>query len=147
MQGFNTSTSSHSLFHTSPPAPSPHIDAFIFPQSELSASSSSEIFRMPILPTNSSTTHAEAMDESVIKPEIHTISADSTHISKPSAMHEVTDGHGAGFEGFDLSGKVAVIGEKVTEVGEGARKEVGVVKELWEGLLDDVLGKKKMGGA
>jgi len=62
-------------------------------------------------------------------------------------MHEVTDGHGAGFEGFDLSGKVAVIGEKVTEVGEGARKEVGVVKELWEGLLDDVLGKKKMGGA
>jgi hypothetical protein len=144
MQGFNTSTSSHSHFHTSPPAPFPHIDAYIFPQSDLSATASSEIFRMPILPTNSSTTHAEAAGESVIKPEIHTVSADSTHISTPSAMHEVTD---AGFEGFDLSGTVAVMGEKVMEVGEGARKEAGVVRELWEGLLDDVLGKKRVGGA
>jgi len=143
MQGFNTSTSSHSHFHISPPGPSPHIDAYIFPQSDLSAASSSEIFRMPILPTNSSTTHAEAAGEAVIKPEIHTVSADSTHIATPSAMHEVTD---AGFEGFDLSGTVAVMGEKVMEVGEGARKEAGVVRELWEGLLDDVLGKK-MGGS
>lgn len=59
-------------------------------------------------------------------------------------MHEVTD---AGLEGFDLSGTVTVMAEKVMEVGKGARKEAGLVRELWEGLLDDVLGKKKVGGA
>lgn len=62
-------------------------------------------------------------------------------------MHEVTDGYGEGIEGFDLSGKIAMMGEKVMEVGEGARKEAGVVRELWEGLMDDVLGKKKVGSA
>lgn len=62
-------------------------------------------------------------------------------------MHEVTDGSGAGIEGFDFSEKVAVMGEKIMEVSEGARKEAGVVRELWEGLMDDVLGKKKVGSA
>lgn len=70
-----------------------------------------------------------------MKPEINLISADSTHISTPSALSEVTDNLTAavGFEGV------------VGVVREGKKKvetEVGEVKRIWDGLLDDVLGVK-----
>ena len=66
------------------------------------------------------------------------MSADSTHVAKPSAMSEETD---------EEVRMVAEVEERVgivQEVKDVGKREVGVVRELWRGLLDDVLGEKKV---
>ena len=84
-------------FHTSRPLKAAHdssaIDYVHMPQYELLHETPPEIMRIPLLPTNffpsrSSHAHQEAV-EPVIRPEISTVSADSTHIASPSAMSEV----------------------------------------------------------
>lgn len=129
---------SHSSFHTSP---SPSIDSFTIPQSYAPPTPSTDILRIPLLPTNSFAAHAEATaEETLPKPEIHTLSADGTHFASPSFLSGEKDGHHGAVEGFDVVGSM----ERGVEAVE---REAGVVRELWEGLLDDVLGKKKVGGA
>ena len=80
--------------------------------------------------------------ESVIRPEISTVSADSTHIASPSAMSEVTDNHAIELDPYDLTAKVAAAAKKMGELPADKLREAGVVKELWMGLLDDFMGRK-----
>lgn len=69
-------------------------------------------------------------------PEINLIAADSTHIATPAAFSEVTDN--LSFEG--VAGVVKKTGQKVGE-------EVGELRQIWGGLLDDILGAKTKGHA
>jgi len=104
------------------------------------------VLRVPLLPsdvytTSSIPTYATAeADHVVMKPEIVTVSADSTHIHAPSAMSEVSDNATVDFQG--MAEKVAQrLGKKTAEVaGNG-----GMVKQVWGGILDDVFGPKGSG--
>lgn len=107
---------------------------------------------MPILPHNDT---APARDnealESVVRPEISTVSANGTHIDSPSAMHEVTDNYAIELSPFDLTSKVSIAATaaavQMTGMSAERLKEPGVVKALWDGVLDDLLGNKKLAKA
>lgn len=123
------------------------------PQIESQTARQSEILRVPILPYNSTAPgRADEVAESVIRPEIATVSASGTHIDSPSAMSEVTDNHAIEFSPFDLTEKVtnaaAAAASKVTGVpAEQLKEPPGLVQQLWNGLLDDVLGARKLAKA
>jgi len=70
--------------------------------------------------------------EETLRPLIHLVSGSHDHT--PSAMSEVADNTDIDFEG------IKVVAAKVAE---GAEQGVGAVRQIWEGLLDDVLGPKK----
>ena len=120
------------------------------PQYALEEPAPSYIFRIPLLPDNynpprRSGALLEAVEE-VIRPEISTASADGTH--RVSAMSEVTDSHAAELDPYDLTKKVSMAAKKVMgNVKEEVAKEQGMVKELWTGLLDDLLGAKTVAKA
>ena len=101
--------------------------------------------RIPILPFNS-TAPARSNEalESVIRPEITTASANGTHIESPSAMSDVTDNPGhTDLNPFDLTNTVTTAASKATGLPTERLQEPGVVEELWNGLLDDLLGARK----
>lgn len=111
-----------------------------------------EIGRIPLLPNNYSNDGAKAarqevLLETVVRPEISTVSADGTHIDCPSAMSEVTDNHAIELDPYDLTNKVkaaAAATTKMTSMPVQKLKEPGVLPELWASLLDDLLGSKKL---
>ncbi|MCJ1410884.1 hypothetical protein MMC19_004971 [Ptychographa xylographoides] len=138
---FNTSRSLKAVNDSST------IDFAYMPQFALEIPQAPEIMRIPLLPDNyvpprRSVAQQEAV-ESVIRPQIETASADSSGVV--SAMSEVTDNHS--MEGqmdmYDLTKQVGKAAMGVVEENvEQVKKHGGVVKELWTGLLDDLLGKK-----
>jgi hypothetical protein len=67
-------------------------------------------------------------------PTIHTVAADGTHIHAPSAMSDMTDSNN-----FDYQGMAAQVADKLSRPIEGGS---GMVKQIWTGLVDDVLGPK-----
>lgn len=67
-------------------------------------------------------------------PTIMTASADGTHIHAPSAMSEVTDNNTIDFQG--MAAKVA------SRLGKDVEQGAGMARQLWGGLMDDVLGPK-----
>ena len=80
----------------------------------------------------------------MIRPEISTASANGTHIESPSAMSEVTDNPGhINLDPFDLTKTVTTAASKATGVSTERLQEPGVVKEIWNGLMDDILGARK----
>ena len=101
--------------------------------------------RIPILPfTSTPPPRSNEALESVIRPEITTTSANGTHIESPSAMSDVTDNPGyADLNPFDLTSTVTTAASRATGVSVERLQEPGVVKELWNGLLDDIFGEKK----
>jgi hypothetical protein len=124
------------------------IDFAYMPQIELDTPPHNDIMRVPILPDN--TTAPGRLGEAaelVVRPEISTVSANGTHIDSPSAMYEVVDNHAAELSPFDLTNKVTTAAteatSKMTGMSAERLKAPGVVKELWNGLLDDILGAKK----
>lgn len=128
------------------------IDFAYMPQFEIQTPSQSEILRVPILPSNSTAPgRSDEADGAVIRPEITTVSASGTHIDSPSAMSEVTDNDAIELSPFDLTDKVmtaaTAAASKVTGISAEKLKEPGVIQDLWSGLLDDILGAKKIAKA
>ena len=62
-------------------------------------------------------------------------------------MSEVTDNHAIELDPFDLTRKVSMAAKKVVGNMKDGLKEEGIVRELWTGLLDDLLGPKKISRA
>lgn len=116
----------------------PSIDFAYFPHERDAAPVRNEIIRIPILPFNSTVPQRsnEAL-ESVIRPEITTVSANGTHIESPSPISEVTENHTVDIDPFHLTSTVFAAASTVTGTVERL-KEPGVVQEFWNGLLDDV---------
>ena len=128
---------------------SPSIDVAYMPRFEPSINPQSEVHRVPLLPTNSAVSARFDEDPvSVTRPEIATVSATGTHIDSPSAMSEVTDNHAIELSPFDLTGQVnnaaAAAASKMADVKAEIAHEQSIVQEFLSGLLDDVLGEKKM---
>lgn len=121
------------------------------PQHTLEEATPPEIQRIPLLPHQSLTPRmneglGESID-SVIRPEISTISANSTHIESPSAMSEVTDNHAIDLDPYDLTSKVTAAANRTAEDAMDKIKEAGTVRQLWSGLLDDLFGAKRLSKA
>ena len=64
-------------------------------------------------------------------------------------MSEVTDNHSIELDPYNLTEKVAMAARKIAvEMKEGVNE--GVLRQLWNGVLDDILGARtlsKMGTA
>lgn len=126
------------------------VDSCYMPRFEIEEQVYPEIRRIPLLPDNYSNDGAkaarqEAMPETVVRPEISTVSADGTHIDCPSAMSEVTDNHAIELDPYDLTNKVkAAAAATMESMRLEELKEPGVLAELWNSLLDDLLGSKKL---
>lgn len=126
------------------------VDSCYMPHFEIDKQAYPEIRRIPLLPDNDSNDGAkaarqEAMTETVVRPEISTVSADGTHIDCPSAMSEVTDNHAIELDPYDLTNKVKAATAKTMAIMRVDKvKEPGVLAELWNSLLDDLLGSKKL---
>ncbi|MCJ1404744.1 hypothetical protein MMC11_007970 [Xylographa trunciseda] len=136
---FNTSRSLKAVNDSST------IDFAYMPQFTLGQTSPPEIMRIPLLPDNyepprRSLAHQEAM-EPVIRPTIETASADGTNMV--SAMSEVTDNDSVDIDMFDLTKQVGKAARGMMEDNvESVKKSGGMVKEVWSGFVDDLLGKR-----
>lgn len=110
-----------------------------------------EIMRIPLLPHNFLPPRTdqgleEAIDN-VVRPEISTVSANSTHIESPSAMSEVTDNHAIDLDPYDLTNKVTAAATKTAEDTMNQIRNAGTVRQLWSGLLDDLFGSRRVSKA
>lgn len=124
------------------------IDLAYMPRFEYHEPAPPEITRAPLLPDNYTTRNGTDHEtiEPVMRPEISTVSCDSTHIESPSAMSEVTDNHSVELDPFNLTSKVAAAA-RMAGVPVEQLREPGVIKKLWDGLMDDLLGSNKPGKA
>ncbi|KAL8833680.1 MAG: hypothetical protein Q9170_004125 [Blastenia crenularia] len=62
-------------------------------------------------------------------------------------MSEVTDNHAIDLDPYNLTDKVTAAANKTAEGAMDQIKEVGVVRQLWSGLLDDLFGSKRLSKA
>ncbi|MCJ1345681.1 hypothetical protein MMC31_003890 [Peltigera leucophlebia] len=125
------------------------VDSCYMPHFEIEGQAHPEIGRIPLLPDNHSNEGAkaarqEAMMETVVRPEISTVSADGTHIDCPSAMSEVTDNHAIELDPYDLTNKVKAAASTKASIQVEKVKEQGLLAEIWNSLLDDLVGSKKL---
>ena len=142
---FNTSRSLKAVNDSST------IDFAYMPQFTLDPSPGESQLRVPLLPDNfypaRKGVHQQDAMETVIRPEISIISNDGTHMPSASAMSEVVDNHAIDLDPFDLTSKVHAAASKITGVSVEKLNEPGMIRELWNGLVDDLLGAKKVGKA
>lgn len=110
-------------------------DANVDPEQE-------EIFRVPILPNNYTTTVNAAADEDavVMKPEISTMSADAIFLP----MADLSDGHAMNIDFHAMADRVAV---NLRNMKVPVEEQASMMKQIWGDLVDDMLGlsKKKSG--
>ncbi|KAF2833617.1 hypothetical protein CC86DRAFT_278858 [Ophiobolus disseminans] len=129
---FNTSRSLKAVRDTST------IDFMYIPDFDPELRPAKYELRVPILPFTqaSEAVKAEATEAEtpVMRPTIHTVAADGTHIHAPSAMSEMSDSDHIDFQG--LASKVAEKLVKPVEGGEGMTKQI--LADLWE----DIVGSK-----
>jgi hypothetical protein len=90
-----------------------------------------------LLPT--AWTESFGLIKQVMQPTIYTAAADSTHISAPSAMSDVTEGNH-----IDFQGMAAIVTRNLQQPVEEVE---GMARQIWKGFLDDVFGGPKHGGA
>ena len=124
------------------------IDFAYFPREINEAAALTFAIQVPILPNNyserGSSRLQEPVMESVIRPEIFTVSANGTHIDNPSAMSDVVDNHAAEIDHFDLTKHVTNAANKAADAGtEQIESNAEDLREIWEGLMENVFGKRK----
>ncbi|KAK3296812.1 uncharacterized protein B0H64DRAFT_473006 [Chaetomium fimeti] len=95
--------------------------------------------RVPLLPDNASPSplhfrQPEAADEPLRQPEILVVAADPSRVL-PAALTEV---EGMGVDGVEL-GFAHLLGREA-EAEESYEMGAGMIRDLWRGMVDDVLG-------
>lgn len=78
-----------------------------------------------------------------MKPQVYTVSGAGSEVSA-SPMSEVVDNHAVEIDPFSLTETVgrSQHGEEVNRHG-GKQRQPGIFKELWGGILDDLLGPQQ----
>lgn len=102
--------------------------------------------KVPVLPDSHTHLPRTSLSDPPMRPQIYTVSGTGADVAA-SAMSEVVDNHAIDIDPFSLTEAVgrSRIGEEIQrrENGHGkANSEPGVMRELWAGFLDDVLGPK-----
>ncbi|KAL1960245.1 hypothetical protein VTO42DRAFT_8788 [Malbranchea cinnamomea] len=135
---FNTSRAKKAVHDSSP------IDFVFMPRDIDSASPSTQVPRVPILPD--SYTHYEPLsnpDAQPMKPQIYTVSGGGSNIQGASPMSDVVDNQSLDFDPFNLTETVRQAATP-PDTAHSHKETVGAaVKELWSSFLDDVLGPKQ----
>lgn len=101
--------------------------------------------RVPVLPDLSSHQASQSPSATPMKPQIYTVAGAGADVAA-SAMSEVVDNHSVDLDPFSLTEAVgrSRTGEAMQRQANGSGAgQPGVVKELWAGFLDDVLGPKQ----
>jgi len=139
MQGFTTTAPRPSRSDSS------SIDFMFLPAMSESSSESFVNIRVPLLPDNYApdrsvnSMHAhEAVAEAIPSPEIHVIAAHPERVSV-STLTEVVGNEGLELHVEELT---KAFRNQVDMLGEKLEAEKGTLKQLWSGLVDDVLGPK-----
>ncbi|KAH6840736.1 hypothetical protein B0I37DRAFT_222131 [Chaetomium sp. MPI-CAGE-AT-0009] len=101
--------------------------------------------RVPLLPDNTSPSplhprQPEAADAPLRAPEILVVAADPSRVL-PAALTEV---EGMGVDGVEL-GFVHLLGREA-EAEESYEMGAGMIRDLWRGMVEDVLGPKGSNG-
>ncbi|KAE8323358.1 hypothetical protein BDV39DRAFT_182368 [Aspergillus sergii] len=99
--------------------------------------------RIPILSDVYTNYNSSQPSNPPMKPQVHTVSGGGADIAV-SPMAEVVDNTSVDIDPFSLTEAVGKsrFGEEVWKSQNGS-KEPGVVKELWTGFLEDILGPKQ----
>ncbi|KAJ9642408.1 hypothetical protein H2201_004801 [Coniosporium apollinis] len=131
---FNTSRSLKAVNDSST------IDFMYIPDFDPDLDADEPMMRVPLLPQTKAAPpmyDIEAHETPVMEPQIFTVAADGTHISAPAAMSDVHDNTAMNidFEGMANRATKTVTGKSVEE-------QVGTVRQVWNGLLDDLFGPK-----
>ncbi|MCJ1313447.1 hypothetical protein MMC25_007125 [Agyrium rufum] len=127
------------------------VDFAYFPQYQLSFANANadDVIRVPLLPDNYTppANHEQTLysgpAQDVHRHEISTTSHAPESVIV-SAMSEVTDNHAIELDPYELTEKVAMAAKRI--VGASPAEE-GALRAFWNGLLDDILGAKKMAKA
>ncbi|KAJ5653353.1 hypothetical protein N7490_000356 [Penicillium lividum] len=137
---FNTSRSSKANGDNST------VDFIFMPSmADLEAGPRSYSPRVPVLPDLSSYQASHSSSAPPMKPQIYTVAGAGADVAA-SAMSEVVDNHAVDLDPFSLTETVgrSRTGEMLQRQANGSGAgQPGVVKELWAGFLDDVLGPKQ----
>lgn len=72
----------------------------------------------------------------VMMPQIHTVAADGTHIHAPSAISNMTDSNQIDYKGM--------VEEAASTFTEPIEKGSGMVRQIFNDLVDDILGPKSL---
>jgi len=135
MQTFHSSSSSSS-------ASAAHLDAAFLPSmADLAgppASASGP--RVPLLPDNYSAAHAaDTSDATVQLPEVSIVAANPENVIPGTPLSEV---EGIGLDGVELKFVHEGRSNRVQEL-ESEGQSGGMLRDLWKGMVDDVLGPSK----
>jgi hypothetical protein len=136
MQGFQTSAPKQAVHDSST------IDFFFFPDvPEPPPKNPFAKLRVPLLPDNYTPNRSpdsghslEELDTAIPAPEISIVASHPEHVV-PATISEVV-----GNDGIDVD--ITHLTKAFTKASDKVSKEPGVVKELWSGFLDDILGPK-----
>ena len=114
-------------------------DLFSFDTTSSSASDPYAHIRVPLLPDNASPSplhfrQPEAADAPLRQPEILVVAADPSRVL-PAALTEV---EGMGVDGVEL-GFAHLLGRE-TEAEESFEMGAGMIRDLWRGMVEDVMG-------
>lgn len=97
-----------------------------------------EPLRVPILPNNYTTTTNAAEPEPavVMKPQISTMSADAVFLP----MSDLSDGHSLNIDFHAMADRVAA---NLRRMQVPVEERASVAKQIWNDMVDDLLGVKK----
>ncbi|KOS44701.1 hypothetical protein ACN38_g4354 [Penicillium nordicum] len=135
---FNTSRATKALNDTST------VDFVYMPSmADLDAAPLQRNIQVPVLPELPSIPWRQTSTAPPMKPQIYTVSGTGADVSA-SAMSEVVDNHAIDLDPFSLTEAVgrSRVGEEIQRRSNGS-SEPGVIRELWAGFLDDVMGPKE----
>ncbi|KAI9167793.1 hypothetical protein HJFPF1_03930 [Paramyrothecium foliicola] len=112
-------------------APVSHLDTTRLPSLDGAPAPTQSGLRVPLLPDNYAAQHgAYAADAPVNIPEVTIVAADPSNVVAANALSEI---EGIGLDGVEL--------KFAHESAQTARtEEVGMLKDIWRGIVDDVLG-------
>ncbi|EKV19730.1 SAP domain containing protein [Penicillium digitatum] len=135
---FNTSRATKALNDTST------VDFVYMPSmADLDAAPLQRGIQVPVLPELPSIPWRQTPTAPPMKPQIYTVSGAGADVPA-SAMSEVVDNHAVDLDPFSLTEAVSRsrVGEEIQRRSNGS-SEPGVIRELWAGFLDDVMGPKQ----
>ncbi len=96
--------------------------------------------RVPLLPDNYSAAHAaDTSDATVQLPEVSIVAANPENVIPGTPLSEV---EGIGLDGVELKFVHEGRSNRVQEL-ESEGQSGGMLRDLWKGMVDDVLGPSK----
>ncbi len=130
------------------------IDFAFLPREQDIAPSRDAMIRVPLLPDtlpsprSSIARASEEVEPVVFRAEIATAAHESTFPHAPSAMSDVIDNGAMQLDPFDLVNSVSQAARQLGRKVSAETKETkGVIRQVWNGLVDDIFGSPKLGTA